>query len=165
MRRVLAHATLAVLLASQMGAAPGKGTSDSTAKDSPVPKKKPIQAKSEPAYQEGRASWYGQAFQGKETASGELYDMHKFTAAHRGLPLGSWVRVTNLKNHKSVIVRINDRGPIIPSRIIDLSYEAASQLNFAAEGIGKVRIDLVGPVREADSVARLRAMPALGGVQ
>jgi len=165
MRRVLAHATLAVLLASHMGAAPGKGTSDSTAKDSPVPKNKQISVKADPPYQVGKASWYGQPFQGRETASGEPYDMHKFTAAHRGLPLGSWVRVTNLKNNRSVIVRINDRGPIFAGRIIDLSYEAASQLDFAAAGIGKVRIDLVGQDREADAVARLRSMPAPGGVQ
>jgi rare lipoprotein A len=147
-----------------MGAAPGKVTSDSTAKDSPVPKNKHIPAKVDPPYQVGRASWYGLPFQGRETASGEPYDMHKFTAAHRGLPLGSWVRVTNLKNNRSVIVRINDRGPVIQGRIIDLSYEAAQELKFAGEGIGKVRIDVVG-VREADAVARLHPVPTLGGIQ
>ena len=75
-------------------------------------------------YQIGTASWYGVWFQGKKTASGEPYDMHDFTAAHPSLPLGTFVRVTNLKNGKAVVVRINDRGPVVDGRIIDVSYNA-----------------------------------------
>ena len=78
-------------------------------------------------------------------ASGETYDMFKLTAAHPELPLGSFVRVTNLNNLRSVVVRVNDRGPITPGRVIDLSYKAAEILQFNRKGIEKVRIDLVDP--------------------
>jgi len=101
---------------------------------------KPIPARK---FQVGRASWYGRLFQHKKTASGEPYDMHDFTAAHRTLPLGSWVKVTNLKNDKSVMVRINDRGPVLKSRILDLSYGAAMILGMDGDGIAKVRLDLI----------------------
>jgi rare lipoprotein A len=92
-------------------------------------------------YQIGRASWYGRFFQGHQTASGENYDMNGLTCAHRSLPMGSLVRVTNLRNHKSVVVRVNDRGPVPGNRVIDLSYAAAHFLGFT--GTAKVRIDLV----------------------
>lgn len=92
-------------------------------------------------YQIGRASWYGRLFQGHQTASGENYDMNGLTCAHRSLPMGSLVRVTNLTNHKSVVVRVNDRGPVPGNRVIDLSYAAAHFLGFS--GTAKVRIDLV----------------------
>jgi rare lipoprotein A len=92
-------------------------------------------------YQIGRASWYGKLFQGRQTASGENFDMNGLTCAHRSLPMGSLVRVTNLRNHKSVVVRVNDRGPVPASRVIDLSYAAAHFLGFS--GTAKVRIDLV----------------------
>jgi rare lipoprotein A len=82
-------------------------------------------------------------FQHKKTASGEPYDMHDFTAAHRTLPLGSWVKVTNLKNDKSVMVRINDRGPVIKGRILDLSYGAAMILGMGDDGVTRVRLDVV----------------------
>jgi rare lipoprotein A len=94
-------------------------------------------------YQIGRASWYGKLFQGKETASGEDYNMNAMTCAHRSLPLGSLVKVTNLRNHKSVILRVNDRGPVPRSRIIDLSYAAARFLGFSKRGTAPVRVDLV----------------------
>jgi len=71
--------------------------------------------------------------------------MYQFTAAHRSLPLGSWVKVTNLKNYRSVVVRINDRGPIVKGRVIDLSYGAAKMLDFKNEGVEPVRLDLVEP--------------------
>jgi rare lipoprotein A len=96
----------------------------------------------------GTASWYGEYFEGRATASGEPYNMHELTAAHPTLPLGTWVRVTNLHNGRVVHVRINDRGPIIPGRIIDLSYGAALVLNFQDKGLQRVRLDLVSP-REA----------------
>jgi rare lipoprotein A (peptidoglycan hydrolase) len=94
-------------------------------------------------YEVGVASWYGDYFQGKPTASGELFDMHEFTAAHPTLPLGTFVRVTNLRNGRSVILRINDRGPVVDGRIIDVSYSAAKALDFKSRGLQRVRLDLV----------------------
>ena len=99
-------------------------------------------------YQVGTASWYGSDFDGRATASGEPYNMYDLTAAHPKLPLGSWVRVTNLSNGRKVYVRINDRGPIIPGRIIDLSYGAARTLRFQRKGLQRVRLDVVS-TREA----------------
>jgi peptidoglycan lytic transglycosylase len=93
--------------------------------------------------QTGIASWYGAFHQGRRTASGEVFDMRKSTAAHRTLPLGSRVRVTNLDNGKSVVVRINDRGPMVPGRILDLSRSAADRLGAIARGLIPVRIDVV----------------------
>ena len=93
--------------------------------------------------QVGKASWYGRIFQHKLTASGEPYDMNLFTAAHRSLPLGSWVKVTNLSNAKSVVVRINDRGPVRKSRILDLSYGAAKMLGIGKQGVSPVRLDVI----------------------
>ncbi|HEX8816686.1 MAG TPA: septal ring lytic transglycosylase RlpA family protein [Terriglobales bacterium] len=93
----------------------------------------------------GTASWYGEDFDGRETASGETYDMYDMTAAHPSLPLGTWVKVTNLRNGRVVNVRINDRGPIVPGRIIDLSYGAAQALNFGERGLQRVRLDVVRP--------------------
>ena len=94
-------------------------------------------------YQIGRASWYGGKFQGRRTANGELYDMNSLTAAHRTLPMGSWVRVTNLHNKKSVVVKINDRGPVPESRVLDLSYAAARALGFNQNGTASVRVELI----------------------
>ncbi len=88
----------------------------------------------------GLASWYGKAFHGQRTANGEVFDRFAFTAAHKTLPLPSFVEVTNLANHRSVIVRVNDRGPFHGDRLIDLSYAAAKQLGFAEKGIAKVNI-------------------------
>ena len=90
--------------------------------------------------QRGIASWYGKKFHGHKTSSGEHYDMYAMTAAHKTLPLPSYVRVTNLVNGRSVIVRVNDRGPFLHKRIIDLSYSAATKLGFTANGTGKVEI-------------------------
>lgn len=92
---------------------------------------------------EGIASWYGEDFHGKKTASGERYNMYDLTAAHRTLPLGSRVRVTNLDNGEEVVVRINDRGPFKKGRIIDLSYEAARRLDMIDEGTARVKLTLL----------------------
>ena len=91
----------------------------------------------------GIASWYGSAHHGKKTASGERFNMNDFTAAHRTLPLGTFVKVTNIKNGLNVIVKINDRGPFIKGRIIDLSKKAAKNIGIYKKGIGKVKIEIV----------------------
>jgi len=91
--------------------------------------------------QEGLASWYGGKFQGRRTASGELFDTLQFTAAHRTLPFGTLVLVTNLRNGRSVTVRINDRGPFVQGRIIDLSMAAATAIGLTGEGVTPVRIE------------------------
>lgn len=90
--------------------------------------------------QTGHASWYGRRHQGRETASGERYDMHALTCAHRTLPLGTRLLVTNLDNGRSVEVRVNDRGPFVDGRILDLSYAAAERLGAVATGVVPVRL-------------------------
>ena len=94
-------------------------------------------------YQVGRATWYGEQFHGRLTASGEQFDMFQLTAAHRDLPLGSKVRVTHLRSRRSVVVRINDRGPVSAHSIIDLSYGAAKNLGLVELGLARVRLDLM----------------------
>jgi rare lipoprotein A len=94
--------------------------------------------------QEGIASWYGPDFHGKRTSSGEAYDMHGMTAAHKTLPLGTLVRVRNLQNQRTVELRINDRGPFVGSRVIDLSYEAARQLGVIGPGTAAVEVVAIG---------------------
>lgn len=93
----------------------------------------------------GIASWYGNQFHGKKTATGEYFDMYGMTAAHNSLPLDSYAQITNVKNHKTVIVRINDRGPFYDHRILDLSYSAAKQLGMDETGTGKVEIKTIAP--------------------
>ena len=90
--------------------------------------------------QRGLASWYGKKFHGRPTASGERFDMHKVSAAHRTLPLGSVVKVTNLNNGRTLKVRINDRGPFVDGRIIDLSYKAAKKLGMVEAGVVRVKL-------------------------
>jgi len=92
----------------------------------------------------GYASYYAEKFHGKKTASGEIFDMNSFTAAHRTLPFGTICKVTNLENNKSVVVRINDRGPFIEDRILDLSKGAARAIDGLAAGIIKVKIEILG---------------------
>ncbi len=90
----------------------------------------------------GKASWYGRGFQGKKTASGERFDMHQLTAAHRTLPFGTLVRVREVQSGKEVLVRINDRGPYAAGRLIDLSYEAARQLGMVGSGEAEVELNV-----------------------
>jgi rare lipoprotein A len=92
----------------------------------------------------GLASWYGKDFHGKKTANGETYDMHEMTAAHKTLPLGTYVKVLNLDNDKETDVRINDRGPFVRGRIIDLSYEAARRIGVVGPGTASVEITAIG---------------------
>ena len=95
--------------------------------------------------EEGIASWYGPEFQGKPTSSGEPYDMYAMTAAHRTLPLPTYVEVRNLENGKVVVVRVNDRGPFHPDRLIDLSYMAAQKLGIVQRGTARVRVRALTP--------------------
>lgn len=93
--------------------------------------------------EQGVASWYGPDFHGKKTSSGETYDMYEFTAAHRLLPFGTRVQVTNLSNGKSTILKINDRGPFVKNRLIDLSFSGAKQIGLVGPGTGLVEVKVV----------------------
>lgn len=99
--------------------------------------------KNHPNTQIGIASYYGKKFHKKRTANGEIFNMYKVSAAHKSYPLGTKVRVTNLENGKSIKLVINDRGPFVKGRIIDLSYKAARKLDFVNQGTVKVRIDII----------------------
>jgi peptidoglycan lytic transglycosylase len=143
MLRVLNPAAVVLLLVTALGAAPGNNQTPDSNQGTPGQTQETIKPIPTKKYQVGKASWYGRLFQHHKTASGEPYDMNDFTAAHRTLPLGSWVKVTNLKNDKSVMVRINDRGPVMKSRILDLSYGAAMILGIGDDGVAKVRLDVI----------------------
>jgi len=94
-------------------------------------------------YLRGLSSWYGRDFHGKKTANGEIFNMYKLTAAHRTLPLGTKARIWNVENGRSCIVIINDRGPFIEGRILDLSYAAALELEMAQKGVAEVQIEII----------------------
>jgi rare lipoprotein A len=113
-----------------------------------------LRAPAAPVTQTGTASWYGPGFQGKLTASGDVYDQNLLTAAHRTLPLGTRVRVTNLSNGRSVEVRINDRGPFVGDRIIDLSRAAATRLDMNGPGTAEVRVEVLDAPVPIDSIPR-----------
>ncbi|MBI3562112.1 MAG: septal ring lytic transglycosylase RlpA family protein [Gammaproteobacteria bacterium] len=104
-----------------------------------------IKTSAEGYVERGIASWYGSKFHGRATSSGEPYDMYKMTAAHPTLPIPCYVQVTNLQNHRQVVVRVNDRGPFHPNRIIDLSYTAAKKLGIADGGTGLVEVRSIDP--------------------
>jgi rare lipoprotein A len=105
------------------------------------PPRTEVTPKEEP--ETGVASWYGEEFQGNTTANGEIYDLNGLTAAHPTLPFGTTVRVTNLNNRKNILLRINDRGPYIGQRLIDVSWAAAKRLGFVASGTTRVRVEVV----------------------
>ncbi len=107
----------------------------------------------------GRASWYGKKFQGRKTASGERFNMFAMTGAHRSLPLPSYVRVTNLSNKKSVVIRINDRGPFAKGRLIDVSYAAAVKLGFLSAGSVRVKVEAVIPIKKEESEIQTYPIP------
>ncbi len=164
MRRRLAESLAVLLSIASLGAGAASGPSSlEAAKVTPPPvieigtgrhktrktnSPKSAVSKAKP-YQVGTASWYGVQFQGKPTASGEPFDMRDFTAAHPSLPLGTFVKVTNLRNGKAVVVRINDRGPVVDGRIIDVSYNAARALGFNDRGLQRVRLELYQPTEVA----------------
>jgi rare lipoprotein A len=147
MRRHLAQGLMIGLLIVGLGAAKGPNNSEASSAASntaPIKPEPHKPAKGQP-YQVGTASWYGEDFVGKPTASGEDYDMYDMTAAHPSLPLGTYVKVTNLHNGRAVVVKVNDRGPVVEGRIIDLSFGAAQALQFEHKGLQRVRLDLVKP--------------------
>lgn len=106
--------------------------------------------------EEGMASWYGPGFHGKATANGETYNQYAMTAAHKVLPLGTKVRVTRLDNGRSILVRINDRGPFVDNRVIDLSRAAATRLEMMGTGTTKVRVQSVGEIAQVTSSGDIR---------
>ena len=110
----------------------------------------------------GVASWYGEKFHGRRTSSGEPYDMYAMTAAHKTLPLPSYARVTNLSNGRSVVVRINDRGPFVDNRIVDLSYTAAQRLDMVGPGTALVELEVLAPGPAPVAAPVLVAAPAAG---
>ena len=134
--RMLFGSILAVLvlnLSANGGAASVKAVSPVTARAHPV----------RHWYQVGLASWYGGRFQGRTTAAGETYDMNELTCAHPTLPMGTWLHVTNLHTKKATYVRVNDRGPVVDGRIVDLSYAAARVIGLS--GVGRVKLEQVHP--------------------
>jgi rare lipoprotein A len=152
MRRRLAYGLAVLLSVASLGAGaaggPNRSEAGSAQKIARAPNQAwvvvhPSQKHRVRPYQIGVASWYGEYFEGKPTASGEPYDMHDLTAAHPTLPLGTFVKVTNLRNGRAVVVRVNDRGPVVDGRIIDLSYGAARAIQMKGRGIQRVRLDLV----------------------
>ena len=143
MLRVLNQAALVLLLTTALGAAPGNNKTPDSNQGIPGLTQDSIQPIPARKFQVGKASWYGRIFQHKQTASGEPYDMYQLTAAHRTLPLGSWVKVTDLKTDRAVVVRINDRGPVPQNRIIDLSYSAAKLLGMSTSGVDPVRLEVL----------------------
>ncbi len=166
MRKRIAHGLMAVFYVVSLGAAQGPHSSAGSGQTLGAATKsktqvtrqavtKPARKLSSKAYQVGTASWYGEYFEGKPTASGEPYKMHDLTAAHPTLPLGSWVKVTNLRNGRATVVRINDRGPVVPGRIIDVSYGAAQALHFKSRGLQRVRLDVVEPPQVVASLQPL----------
>jgi rare lipoprotein A len=118
-----------------------------------------FEPKEQPNYdKKGVASWYGEAFNRRKTSNGEWFDMTRLTAAHPTLPLPSYVKVTNLENGREVVVRLNDRGPFVGTRIIDLSKRTAEVLDFKNKGKAQVRVQYIGPAPVNDNGSHLIAM-------
>jgi rare lipoprotein A len=153
-KRIAQGLSLALLVG--LGAAQGPAKAGSADRKTAAVRTIPAIPRNARPYEVGTASWYGDDFEGKPTASGEPYNMYELTAAHPSLPLGTFVRVTNLRNRRAVVVRINDRGPVVAGRIIDVSYSAAKVLRFQSQGIQRVRLDVVPPKKAGPAMAMLR---------
>lgn len=163
MKRFLASSLSALLLcglaaaASNLDAVSPKSGSSSRSipvKSIRTEKAKVSKASAKPGkVQVGTASWYGKQFHGRQTASGDTYDMFQFTAAHRTLPLGTLVKVTNLRNGKWVVVKVNDRGPYVGHRVMDVSYGAAQMMGFRQRGLEKVKLEVIEPETLAMNVS------------
>ena len=140
--------------AVESAAQPGKSDTNATpppANSSASPKSKRAKTPPPPPVpagytEEGKASWYGDPFNGRHSSNGEIYDMYKLTAAHRTMPFETMVRVTNLNNGKSTVVRITDRGPFVDNRIIDLSLAAAREIESIGPGVVPVRLEVLGNI-------------------
>ena len=155
MKRFLASSLSALLLCGLAAAASNLDAvspkSGSSSRSIPVKSIRTEKAKVSKAsaksgkVQVGTASWYGKQFHGRQTASGDTYDMFQFTAAHRTLPLGTLVKVTNLRNGKWVVVKVNDRGPYVGHRVMDVSYGAAQMMGFRQRGLERVRLEVINP--------------------
>ena len=152
-KRIAQCLTMALLVSWGSAQGPAKSKLNPASLSTALTKPAPGHSR---AFQVGTASWYGEDFEGKPTASGEPFNMYDLTAAHPTLPLGTLVKVTNLRNRRAVVVRINDRGPVVPGRIIDLSYGAARVLKFKAQGIQRVRLDVLSSKNAPTSLALLR---------
>jgi len=156
MKERMARGLLSVLVVVGVGAA--QRPSKSSSKEMQVVRSPHAQHKTKyQPYQVGTASWYGSYFEGRLTASGEPFNMDDLTAAHPTLPLGSLVRVTNLQNGRRTYVRINDRGPVVEGRIIDLSRRAAEILQFKGRGLQQVRLELITTETQPDEIAMLHS--------
>ncbi|MGM0516515.1 MAG: septal ring lytic transglycosylase RlpA family protein [Pseudomonadota bacterium] len=156
-----------VVLATMLAGCSGAPSVDRAATEDAVPRDEPPARQGNPSdytvfgkryhvresnagfRQRGVASWYGDKFHGRPTSSGEPYDMYRMTAAHKTLRLPAYVRVTNLENGRSVVVRVNDRGPFVDNRVIDLSYAAAHKIGMTGRGTALVDIEVVGPGSDA----------------
>jgi rare lipoprotein A len=148
----------AIMLLVTVAGATAQGTESSHAKsDAHAPK-------AHKWTQVGKASWYGRRFQGHRTASGEAFDLNMLTCAHRTLPIGTLLRVTNISNRRSIMVRVNDRGPVPAGLILDLSYAAARSLGFNGRGSARVRLEKVEGAEAAQldwpELLRPDSMPA-----
>ncbi len=159
--KILRHSIIVACILALAGGCANKKLLTRTDPVPPVAKKKEVAEDKRPSYtikgkkyypldkvprgsvQKGTASWYGPGFHGKATSSGEIYDMHEMTAAHSILPLGTVVRVVNVENRKNVTVRINDRGPFVDDRVIDLSLAAAKKLDMIKPGIAPVKLTVL----------------------
>jgi len=108
-----------------------------------------------PFKEEGYASWYGKRYHGRKTSIGETYDMYQMTGAHKTLPLPCYIKVTNLKNQRSVVIRVNDRGPFIDKRIVDLSYAAAHRLDIIKNGSELVKIEMINPSSRKENLKKI----------
>jgi rare lipoprotein A len=163
MKRFLASSLSALLLCGLAAAASNLDAvspkSGSSSRSIPVKSIRTEKAKVSKAsaksgkVQVGTASWYGKQFHGRQTASGDTYDMFQFTAAHRTLPLGTLVKVTNLRNGKWVVVKVNDRGPYVGHRVMDVSYGAAQMMGFRQRGLEKVKLEVIEPETLAMNVS------------
>ena len=134
-----------------------KATGETAAKSSAVRKRAAVRTHADQKNIKysavGTASWYGEDFHGRQTANGEKFDMNSLSAAHPSLPLPSTVRVTNLNNHRSVVVRVNDRGPYVGGRVIDVSARTAKELGFHGDGLGRVKVEYVGRAHKDPATA------------
>lgn len=161
------HTARAAMLSMALGVTATVSAAPSVKVLASAPTKATVATAQKPAkrhwYQIGKASWYGGGFNGRKTANGETFNTYDLTCAHRTLPLGSYIRVTNLANNKSTLVRVNDRGPMVPNVVLDLSRAAAQKLGF--DGLAKVKIETVSTPDARIEMAQLEMPHAMASGQ